>query len=169
MVLGGVYELVTLENYCIVIELPKEIHQQADNRLNNAKWPAIVFKDGYELFYIGGIAIDSLKEYDKIVNDKYTVAELLSIKNNDTRAVAYEYFNKEKFSNEPHKVLDEQIDDKWNPMKIVEFDNKDIWRYYIWICPSTHKTHYLATMESTCWKAKEASFWLENVEWIAEF
>ena len=50
------------------------------------------------------------EEYDKIVNDKYSVQELLAITNNDTRAVAYEYFNKEKFASEPHKVLDTQID-----------------------------------------------------------
>jgi len=152
-----------------VIELPKEIHQQADNRLSNTKWPAVLFKDGYELFYIGGIAINSPEEFDKIVNDKYTVAELLSIENNDTRAIAYEYFNKEKFASEPHKILDEQIDWKWNPMKIVEFTDKKIWRFYVGICPSTKKTHYIATREITCVRAKEASFWVSDVEFIEEY
>jgi hypothetical protein len=54
--------------------------------------------------------IETKEEFDKIVNDKYSVQELLSIDNNDTRAIAYEYFNKEKFANEPHKILDTQID-----------------------------------------------------------
>jgi hypothetical protein len=37
MILGGVYDMIQFENYCIVIELPKEIHQQTDNRLSNTK------------------------------------------------------------------------------------------------------------------------------------
>jgi hypothetical protein len=161
--------MIQFENYCIVIELPKEIHQQTDNRLSNTKWPAVVFKDWYELFYIRWIAINSSEEYDKIVNDKYSVAELLSIENNDTRAIAYEYFNKEKFANEPHKILDTQIDWKWNEMKVIEFDNKEIGRFYVGVCPSTKKTHYLATKESTCIWAKEASFWVSDVEFIEEY
>ena len=169
MILGGVYDMIQFEWYCIVVELPESFSQNANKRLHNDKWPAIRFKDGYELYRINGMKIETKEEFDKIVNDKYTVAELLAIENNDTRAVAYEYFNKEKFATEPHKVLDEQVDDKWNPMKIVEFNDKKIGRYYVGICPSTSKTHYLATMENTCIRAKEASFWLKDVCWVQEY
>lgn len=170
MILGGVYDMIQFENYCIVVELPESFSQNANKRLHNDKWPAIRFKDGYELYRINGMKIETKEEFDKIVNDKYTVAELLSIENNDTRAVAYEYFNKEKFATEPHKVLDEQVDDKWNPMKIVEFENGKIGRYYVGICPSTRKTHMLWTLQDTCWKAKASSFWLpEDVKWVNEF
>ena len=169
MILWWVYDMIQYENYCIVVELPESFSQNSTKRLHNEKWPAIRFKDWYELYRLNGMKIDSKEEFDKIVNDKFTVKELLSIENNDTRAIAYEYFNKEKFASEPHKVIDSQIDWKWNEMKVIEFDNSDIGRFYIWICPSTKKTHYIATKESTCIKAKERSFWIQDIEWINEY
>jgi len=169
MILWWVYDMIQYENYCIVIELPESFSQNSSKQLHNEKWPAIRFKDGYELYRLNGIKIDSKEEFDKIVNDEYSVQELLSIENNDTRAIAYEYFNKEKFASEPHKVLDTQIDWQWNEMKVVEFDNKEIGRFYIGICPSTKKTHYLATKESTCIKAKEASFGVSDIVFTQEY
>lgn len=169
MILGGVYDMIQFENYCIVVELPESFSQNANKRLHNEKWPAIRFKDGYELYRLNWMKIDSKEEFEKIVNDGYSVQELLSIENNDTRAIAYEYFNKEKFASEPHKILDTAIDSQWNEMKVIEFENKEIGRFYVWICPSTKKTHYLATKESTCIRAKEASFGLSDIEWIDEF
>ena len=160
--------MIQFENYCIVVELPEFYHIQ-NKRLHSTQWPAIRFKDGYEVFKINGIWIKNKEEFDKIVNDRYTVSELLSIENNDTRAIAYEYFDKSKFASEPHNILDTQIDGKGNEMKIVEFDNEKIGRFYVGVCPSTKKTHYLATKESTCIRAKEASFGLEDIEFIEEY
>lgn len=168
MILGWVYDMIQFENYCIVVELPEYYHKK-NKRLHSEKWPAIRFKDGYELYRLNWIKIKNNEEMENIVNDKYTVQELLAIANNDTRAIAYEYFNKEKFASESHKILDTQIDDQWNEMKIVEFTNKNIGRFYVGICPSTHKTHYIATKEDTCIRAKEVSFGLKNVEWINEY
>ena len=170
MILWGVYDMIQFENYCIVVELPESFSQNSAKRLHNEKWPAIKFKDWYELYRLNGMKIENKEEFDNIVNDKYSVQELLSIENNDTRAVAYEYFNKEKFINEPHKVLDSQIDWQWNEMKVVEFENKEIGRFYLGICPSTKKVHMLATQEKTCVKAKCASFWFsEEIEFIQEY
>ena len=157
------------EDFCMVSDFPEFIHTDSRNRAHCLTWPSHRWRDWFSIFSINGIQIEDEELYWKIVRDELTVAELLAIENNDTRAIAYEYFNKEKFASEPHKILDEAIDDKGNPMKIVEFKNENIGRFYVWICPNTWKTHYLATKEDECIRAKEASFWLEDVEWIAEY
>jgi len=168
MIYWGVYNMIQFEKLCLVSELPINCFKDERKRLHNTKWPAIEWRDWYKLYYINWIHLEEEIFY-KIVKDELTVEELLAIENNDTRAIAYEYFGKEKFKNEPHKILDSQIDWKGNEMKIVDFENEKIWRYYVWICPTTKKTHYLATTMNTCKKAKARSFGLDNIIFDNEF
>ena len=171
MILWWVYDMVQLDWLCVVSSLPILVKKNNQYRLHNDKWPAIAFRDWYELYYINWFHIKTKEEFEKITNDWYSVEELLAIEDSDIRAIAYEYFDKSKFDKLDKKILDESIDWKWNKMQVVEFDLKNIWksRYYIWICPSTWKTHYIWTDETTCEKAKSKSFWIIEVEWINEF
>ena len=169
MILWGVYDMIQLENYCLVAELQLSCYKDERKRLHNTKWPAIEWRDWYKLYYINWIQIKDEKLYWKIVKDELTVEELLSIENNDTRAIAYDFFWKEKFANEPHKIIDKKIDEKGNEMKVIEFENKNIGRYYVGICPTTKKTHYLATTRDTCEEAKARSFWLKEIIFDNEF
>lgn len=171
MIYGGVYNMIQFEKVCFVSELPIHCFKDERKRLHNTKWPAIEWRDGYKIYCIDWQILEE-EMFDKIVNDRLSVEELLAIENNDTRAVAYEYFDKNKFSNIESKTLDEKIDGKWNIMKIIEMDLKNMWkvRYYVGICPSTKKTHYLATTQDTCELAKARSFWLKKaIQFTNEF
>lgn len=58
-----------------------------------------------------------------------------------------------------------------NASKHLWIDNSSISKCALWKRKTAwwFKWYYLATMESTCWEAKEASFWLEDVKWVQEY
>ena len=77
MILGGVYDMIQFEWYCIVVELPESFSQNANKRLHNDN--DLLFDLRMDTNYIESMEWKSKQkeEFDKIVNDKYTVAELL--------------------------------------------------------------------------------------------
>lgn len=71
-----------------------------------------------------------------------------------------------------YKVLDEEIDTKWNIMKIISFNvqnMKDDLIFYNCICPSTKREYFVQTNKLKCKQAKDSSFGLDNVEFVNEW
>ena len=142
------------------------------NRFHSDKKPAIRWKDGKEFYYIHGVELEK-KWWDKIVNDKMKPSEIFAIDNIEHRRIAYEYMDKSKMKKlKEYKILDEQIDSKGNPMKIISFTVQNMdepLKFYNCICPSTGREYFLGTDEDTCIEAKNASFGIEDVEFVEEW
>jgi hypothetical protein len=70
-----------------------------------------------------------------------------------------------------YKIIDEKIDNQWNPMKIIKFNIEKIWEILLYncICPSTKREYHLETHSKTCEEAKSMSFWNKNIIFDLEF
>ena len=71
-----------------------------------------------------------------------------------------------------YKILDDGIDEKGNPAKIVSFtvqNMKEPLLFYNCICPSSGREYFVQTEKKTWKEAKATSFGLEEVEFINEW
>ena len=123
-------------------------------------------------YYIGNTQFD-LEWFNKIRKGKLSAEEVFAIDNIEHRRVAYEMMDKSKMKElKNYKVLDESIDEKGKPVKIISFNvqnmNEDL-IFYNCVDASTDREYFLQTEKKTWKKAKDASFGLENVEWLNEW
>ena len=56
---SGIYDMIQLNGFCIVSDLPRKIVRNNSGRLHNPTGPAIEFADGYKQYYINGRALPS--------------------------------------------------------------------------------------------------------------
>ena len=101
---------------------------------------------------------NDFKWINKILKDELTAEEVFAIDNIEHRRIAYEYMDKAKMKQlKDYKVLDEQIDEKGNPMKILSFtiqNMKEPLKFYNCVCPSSKREYFIGTNENTCKEAK---------------
>ena len=111
--------------------------------------------------------------FDKIRKDQLSADEVFAIDNIEHRRLAYEFMDKTKMSKlKDFKVLDEQIDEKGNKMRIVSFNVQNMSEdliFYNCFCPSTKREYYLGTNQKTCKEAKLSSFGLKEGNFINEW
>ena len=142
------------------------------NRFHSTKEPAIRWKGGAEQYYLRGVRFDQ-DWWQKIVNDELDPETIFAIDNLEHRRIAYEYMDKTKMKQlKDFKVLDEQVDEKGNQMKIVSFTVKGVdesLKYYNCFCPSTGREYFVGTDKDKCIEAKAASFGLSDVGWVNEW
>ena len=110
----------------------------------------------------------------KIKNDELTPDEIFAIDNIEHRRIAYEFMDKSKMKQlKDYVVLDEVSDDgNGYPMKIVSFtvqNMKEPLLFYNCHCSTSGREYFIGTDKKTCYEAKNASFGLENVEFIKEW
>ena len=113
--------------------------------------------------------------FDKIRKDQLSPEEVFAIYNQEHRRIAYEYMDKAKMKTlKDFKVLDEQTDDKGNPMKIISFNVKNVsepLKFYDCVCPSTKRNYFVQTDQDTCEAAKKRMFGFtkdDNVKFVGE-
>jgi hypothetical protein len=94
---SGVFMSLQFENCAIVCERPQIIHRNDAERLHYDHGPAITWRDGYELYYLHGVAFDK-DLYWKVVNREIGIEDILkNIPNADQRSVALVMADPEKF------------------------------------------------------------------------
>ncbi len=111
------------------------------------------------------------KLFDKIRKDKLTAKEVFEIRNIEQRRIAYEFMDKIKMKELAWlKILEEEIDNQGNEMKIITFniDNMEL-KYYNCFCPSTKREYFLETESDTCKEAKAMSFWDSEIKFDEEY
>jgi len=122
------------------------------------------------LYIFPNLNWNDIKWINRILNDELTAEEVFAIDNVEHRRVAYEHMNKMKMKDlKDYKVLDESIDEKELPMKIVSFtvqNMKEPLIFYNCHCPSTKREYFLQTKETTCKKAKSMMWGLDEVEFV---
>ena len=143
----------------------------SQNRFHSETEPAIRWKGGKGFYFLQGVKFEK-KWWDKIVNDKMSAKTVLAIDNAEHRRIAYEYMDKKKMKAlKDYKVLEELKDDKGYPMKIISFELPEIGtiKYLNCFCPSTGREYFIGTDKDKCKEAKDASFGLENINYINEW
>jgi hypothetical protein len=169
---SGAFYVFFFEKVAFVMVRPTSVLQNDRKQLHSLTAPALTFQDGTEIYSIDGVTFDK-EWWDKIANDRMTPDEIFAIDNVEHRRIAYQHMDKAKMKSlKDFKVLDEQIDTKGNPMKVISFTVQNMdepLKFYNCICPSTGREYFLGTDETTCVKAKNKSFGLDDCEFINEW
>lgn len=147
----------------LVLKLPKV--KFTDSKLHCADGPAIEFEGGYNMYYWKGVQVP-----EKLIMtpDEITREDLRLIDNVELRRAYIEklgvaqYFEKMADEKSVLKVVDEDIDEQGNPMKLVSFDfeGETIQALEV-ICPSTHRVYNIYPPSQKCknvWEAKADTF-----------
>lgn len=123
-ILCNFYDMIQLEDYCIVSELPIELKREAiQNRLHCEDGPSIKFADGYEQYYWMGINVP--KEW--IMNPESITGETIQKElNTENRRCIMEIIGAKRFFEllGGVVVIDVDMDAYGKPMKLLR--SKDI-------------------------------------------
>ena len=159
-------------DFVIVCARPIKINRDDRGRLHSETEKAIEYPDSWGLYMLHGIRLEK-EWWEKIVKDEMSPEEIFAIDNLEHRRIAYEYMDKSKMKQlKDYKILDEQVDGKGKPMKIISFNVKGIdetLKYYQCIDASTDREYFIGTDCDDCWTAKAKSFGLNNVNFIEEW
>jgi hypothetical protein len=155
LLLSGIYDMIQLDGFCIVSNLPTKILRDEAGRLHNLNGPAIEFKDGYAQYYIHGRAIDD-DIFNRAVSGQLTREEFISEKNDEIRSAYFELLGSERLMTLlGAELIDScQIVHKNGEVETIEYyrtkEKLNLYRDepYAWrkvICPSTGTTYFTPT------------------------
>jgi hypothetical protein len=118
LMLSGIYDMIQLNGFCIVSELPKKILRNNLNRLHSLEESAIDFKDGYSQHYINGVFVTP-ELFDALLNKRYTLENFIAEKNEETKAACLFYMREKwgedylvSFFSDHLKEVDTYVDKK---------------------------------------------------------
>jgi len=152
--------MIQLNGFCIVSDMPDEIHRDEQNRLHCETKAAIHFRDGYEQYYWHGISIPSkwITNKNELTKDDYNNEQ-----NAEKRRCFVEIIGNKKLIEILDLVeLDKDIDNAGNKMRLLSTREVDIIAqkklyFYECICPSTGRQYHLRVPE--CKNVWEAFKW----------
>jgi hypothetical protein len=98
ILLSGVYDMIQLEGFCIMSEMPKELKRNANNDLHCIDAPAIIFKDGYCQYYVNGRTIPE-NYFHSISNKTYKMEDFINESNEEHKSTCIALMQ-EKFGDE---------------------------------------------------------------------
>jgi hypothetical protein len=142
-----------LENVCLVTDRPCEIHFDRQQRLHNDTGPAIVYRDGWAVYALGGVWVPSNAV---LAPETITVAQIESERNLETRRVLLERYGMARYladsgAQEIHRdrfgVLYERKLSEGDPLVIVKVMNStpepdgSFREYFIRIPPQLRTAH----------------------------
>lgn len=164
---SGIYELYTFDEVCVVCRKPK-VTQDDQNRLHNEKGAAVIFGDGFDMFFWHGVNIPSNWILEK---SSITRETILEEKNAEKRRCLQEILGSKRFSELLDiEVIDTDKDDTGRIMKLWRSKNQDdLLTEHIYflecICPSTERTYFICVPEAkNVWGAKAWSFKNEKIQ-----
>jgi Leucine-rich repeat (LRR) protein len=140
---------------------------------NKLKYIPLSYAKAKELYIFPSIKWNDVEQINKILGDKLSAEEVFAIENIEHRRIAYQYMDKSKMKQlKDYTILDEQIDNKGNQMKIISFVvtvmQKPL-KFYSCLCPSSGREYFIETNKDNCWEAKNAGFGLTEVDWVEEW
>jgi len=148
--LSGIYDMVQLEGYCIVSNMPERI-ERLNGKLHCDHDSAIKFRDGYELFYWKGVNIPGfwIKSPEQITSEV-----IINEKNAEKRRCLFEILGAEKFAELLGVyVIDQDVDQYKNSIKLYRTKQKDeiadeFIQFARVVCPSTMREYFLCVPET---------------------
>ncbi len=131
----------------------------------SSEW--LLSKKGNFVYKINNVEFQK-EWFDKIRKNELTAEEVFAIDNIEHRRIAFEKMDKTKMKSlKDFKILDEKIDNKGNPMKILSFtvqNMKEPLKFYNCICPSSKREYFIGTNKETCEEAKAGCWGFESGE-----
>jgi hypothetical protein len=113
---SGVWDTVMLQGVAIGCRRPCFVARDEENRLHNDNRSAIAWRDGFELFYLDGIALEK-DVWQAITAHTMKFGEIMAIENADIRAVALKY-NPDAMLNENAVLIDSS--ERGNELFLIE-------------------------------------------------
>jgi hypothetical protein len=162
ILLSGIYDMIQLNGFCIVSNMPDKINRDLQNRLHHETSSAIHFRDGYEQFYWHGVSVP-----DKWIlhKEQITKQDIINEKNAEKRRCLKEIIGNEKFIELLEvEIIDEDTDNYGFPVKLFRSKEKDdlltdYWYFYFGVCPSTKREYYISVPPTdNVWRAKGSTF-----------
>ena len=83
---SGVYDMIQLEGFCIVCDMPSTLLRNATQQLHSVDTMAISFKDGYGQYYINGRSIPD-KYFHSISDKSFTMEDFINESNEEVKSV----------------------------------------------------------------------------------
>jgi hypothetical protein len=167
----GIYDMIQLNGFCLVSELPTSIKRNAQNRLHCEDGPAITFQDGYSQYYWKGLSISDWWITDK---SKITKDVIMKETNAEKRRCLRDIVGPDKYFELLGGVIvvDKDIDDQGHEMVLYKSKLKDdvinkYVQYLKVICPSTDREYILYPpnqVSKNVWEAKASTFNNEKVQ-----
>ena len=168
LLLSGIYDMIQLNGFCIVSNMPDAIQRDEQNRLHCENNSAIHFRDDYQLYYWHGVNV--IERWIKNP-ESVTKEEFINEKNAEKRRCLKEILGNERLI----KLLDVEIIDKdvdsFNyPIKLFRTKTKDEliddFIYFLNVIdPSTTREYYLCVPEcKNVWEAKSWTFGNKKIE-----
>jgi hypothetical protein len=118
-------------------------------------------------YYLNNVKFEK-EWFDKIRKDNLSAEEVFAIDNIEHRRVAFEFMDKAKMKQlKDYKILDKQIDEKGNSMRILSFtiqNMREPLKFYNCICPSSKREYFVGTDKDTCVEAKAGCWGLNPGE-----
>lgn len=149
----GTYKL--LDEYAIIVRMPKKIIRNHEGILHSIKEPAVQWKNNYDIYFIHGVEFDK-KLWTKIVENKLTAINILKIDNIEQRYIALKMIGPEKLINQLNAKLISKTERNNELYEIkIKYDTYKILKYK---CPSTDRI-YVKFVPPEINSADEAQAW----------
>jgi hypothetical protein len=165
LLLSGIYDMIQLNGFCIVSNLPSKISRNNNNRLHGDSGPAIEFRDGYKLYFWNGVAVPG-----EWIDSPGTITKetIIKEKNAEKRRCLREIIGTEKYA----QLLDiVEIDrDHVNQQDVILYKTRkkdDIINDFIYFvnvtCHSTKRKYFLCIPKEAAQNAWGAVAWTFNM------
>jgi hypothetical protein len=163
---AGIYDMIQLDRYCIVCELPKTLSRDEQNRLHSNSEPAIAWEDGYKQHYLNGIYLPE-ELWKKITKKTLSFKACMAIENMEQRMIALKYLDPEKLLKQSRARSVDHI--RGYELFMIEkiFPSRQYFLKYT--CPSTGRV-YISGIDPQVGEKKSAiaalkwKFFLEDEE-----
>ena len=142
----GIFEMILLNSFCIVSELPSKILRNSQNKLHSENSSAVEWRDGFGMYYWNGIRIPKEWILSKECITKSTIDSEVNI---ERRRCLMEIIGIEKYFELLNiTCIDKDIDDCNNPMKLFRTKEKvatinEFLFYLNVIDPSTKREYFI--------------------------
>lgn len=158
----GVYDMIQQDNICYVCGMPEYIKRDAGNNLHSETESAIKWKDGFELFFLSGVAFTK-ELWQKVSSKEISAIDALKIENIEQRYATLKYLGAEKLLKDLSAELIDKSD-RGNELYCLKgiIPNKEV-KLLKYDCPSTGRT-YTKFVPFEMTKADEAQAWSFQLE-----
>lgn len=85
LMLSGVYDMIQLNDWCIVCGLPSQLTRNAVQQLHSTAGPAIKWNDGCEYYFINGRSLPA-KHFKSISDKKFTMKDFINEPNEEYKS-----------------------------------------------------------------------------------
>lgn len=141
-----IFEIILLNSFCIVSELPYKISRNSQNKLHSDNGSAVEWRDGFGMYFWNGIRVPKEWILSKESITKITIESEVNI---ERRRCIMEIIGVEKYLELLNVTcIDKDIDECANPMKLFRSKDKvtiiDEYLYYLNVIdPSTKREYFI--------------------------